>query len=330
MNNLLHLVHNPDTWISFLTLSVLEIVLGIDNVIFLAIVANRLDEPQRGPARFVGLILALVIRIAFLWSVLLLVGMSDPVFDVGSLMPPSAPAWLRELQLSWRDLILLAGGLFLVYKALTEIGEEILPGRHQRSVHGAAAFGFVVLQIVALDLVFSIDSVMTAVGLSRQLPIMVAAIVVAIIVMMVASGPVSRFIDRHPRIKMLALAFILVVGGCLVSDGLHGNVPRETLYVLIGVSLSIEGLVLALGQRAVHLGERLRAWPVRLGGLALVIVLGYFLAENLEAVGKSMLGGSAVLRISVSVLVFQAVLFVLNALARRKRLHEEKRGAASP
>jgi predicted tellurium resistance membrane protein TerC len=127
MNHLNYLVHSPDAWFSFLTLSVLEIVLGIDNVIFLALVANRLEPHQQGPARFVGLVLALFIRVAFLWSVLALVHLSAPVFDVGALLPSAAPDWLRSLDLSWRDLILLAGGLFLVYKAISEIGAEILP-----------------------------------------------------------------------------------------------------------------------------------------------------------------------------------------------------------
>lgn len=325
MDLLTHYLHSPDAWITFLTLSVLEVVLGIDNVIFLAIVANRLSRLQRAPARLIGLILALFMRVAFLTSVVWLTNMTATVLQLNQFLPEGAPTWLRSVALSWRDLILLAGGLFLIYKALTEIGAEIISGTHQRTVQGVGAFGLVVLQIVLLDLVFSIDSVMTAVGLSRELPIMIAAITFAIIVMLFAAGVVARFIERHPTVKMLALTFLIVVGASLISDSLHHHVPREILYAVIGFSLFVELFKLVAGRRFQDLGERLRHPVTRLVGLGLLIWIGYLVVQNLRYVTHDM-----VLSIIVVVLAFQVVLEVLNSLARRKRLKASSSGPALP
>jgi len=307
-------LHSPDAWLTFLTLSLLEIVLGIDNVIFLALVVNRLDRRLQGPARFTGLLLALMMRVAFLVSVVWLVGLDKPLFELGQAFPQLEPAWLRNFAVSWRDLILLAGGSFLVFKAVTEIGAEILPTGQERTVHGASAFGLVILQIVALDLVFSIDSVMTAVGLSKDLPIMIAAITLSILVMLLASGPVSRFIERHPTIKMLALTFLIAVGAHLISHGLHYGVPRYVLYVLIGFSLFVELFKLLAGRRTQDLAERLRHPLARIAGVLLLVAFGVLVAQNLRYIAHE-----TYLAIVVTTLAFQLVLEVLNALARRKR-----------
>jgi predicted tellurium resistance membrane protein TerC len=230
LDQLVAYVERPEALISFLTLTLLEIVLGIDNVIFLAIVANRLDGRDRGKARFVGLMLALVMRVVFLASVVWLTHLTTTAFAAYGYV------------FSWRDSIFLAGGLFLVAKATLEISAEVNPRPKGRRMSGAAAFGLVVVQIVALDLVFSIDSVMTAVGLSRELPIMIAAIVISIFVMLVASDPVGAFIMRHPSVKMLALAFLLLIGTALIADGFGVHFDRNYLYAAIAFSLLVEML----------------------------------------------------------------------------------------
>jgi len=228
---------DPGIWVSFITLSLLEIVLGIDNVIFISIVANRLSEPARTRARGLGLLLALFMRVAFLASVLALVGMNRPIYSY------------EGFQLTWRDLILGAGGLFLLYKATFEIGSEMRGEDLQEDSATAATFGLIVGQIVFLDLVFSIDSIITAVGLSRELPVMVAAIVVAILVMLLASGPVGHFIHRHPNIKMMAFVFLLLVGFALVGDALGVHLDRAYLYLAIGFSFIVELATLTLARR---------------------------------------------------------------------------------
>ena len=224
----LHHLQHPGIWLSFLTLSLLEIVLGIDNVIFVAIVANRLPEPARTAARSLGIILAFFMRVAFLVTIVWLVALRRTIYNFDG------------FELSWRDLILAGGGLFLLYKALVEIGAELRGEAVHERAATAGSFALVVVQIVLLDLVFSVDSIFTAVGLSRQLPVMIAAIVVAIVVMLVASGPVGNFIHQHPTIKMLALAFLLLVSAALLTDASHHHLDRTYLYMAIGFTLVIE------------------------------------------------------------------------------------------
>jgi predicted tellurium resistance membrane protein TerC len=229
---------NPGVWLSFLTLSLLEIVLGIDNVIFVAIVANRLPEPARTAARSMGIVLAFFMRVAFLATIVWLVALRKPIHNFDG------------FELTWHDLILAGGGLFLLYKAFIEIAAELRGVAVQERAPTAASFGLVVVQIVLLDLVFSIDSIFTAVGLSRQLPVMIAAIVVAMLVMLLAAGPVANFIHRFPTVKMLALAFLLLVGGALVADASHHHLDHTYLYVSIGFTLLIELLLLFVPHKA--------------------------------------------------------------------------------
>jgi len=223
-----------DVWIAFLTLSLLEIVLGIDNVIFISIAANKLSEKARGKARALGLFLALIMRVAVLWTIVVLVRKTAPIFSFG------------DFNVSWRDLVLCGGGLFLLYKATVEIGAELKGVEASAQPATASVFGLVVIQIVLLDLVFSIDSIFTAVGLSRKLPVMIAAIVVAILVMMLASGVVGGFIHRHPTIKMLALAFLVMVALALLGDAGHLDIDRIYLYGSIAFSFIVEILSLTL------------------------------------------------------------------------------------
>ena len=309
--HLIDYLYDPNAWIGFLTLCLLEIVLGIDNVIFLAIAANRLERHARPFARFFGLMLALGMRVVFLISIVWLVQLTTPLFSVGQLIPQGLPRWLAAIEISWRDFILIAGGLFLIFKATGEIGAEIFGSKAERVITGARAFFGVILQIMLLDLVFSFDSVLTAVGLTRDLPIMIAAVVVAIFVMLVASGPVSAFIARHPPIKMMALVFIFVVGAVLIAGALDPPLPPVYLYLVIGASFAIEIFKLVLGARKSDRASALQNPVLRILGLALVLALGGLVAwSGRFAPLEFYINGS------LAVLAFQFVLEALNALAR--------------
>jgi predicted tellurium resistance membrane protein TerC len=227
-------------WASFLTLSALEIVLGIDNVIFIALVATRLPKKKQLPARAIGLAGAFVMRIAFLASIVWLTKATRPLFLV------------EDFAVSTRDIVLSLGGAFLLYKATIEIhamteGQEAGEARPR-----PASFWGAIVQIMLLDLVFSIDSVLTAVGMTSNLPVMIAAIMVAIVVMLVAAGALGRFIEEHPTTKMLALAFLLLVGVALIADAAHFHIPREYLYFAIAFSALVESLNVTVLRRHVR------------------------------------------------------------------------------
>lgn len=225
---------DPQTWASLLTLTALEIVLGIDNLVFIAILAARLPAERRNRARQGGLALALITRLALLAAIVWIIGLTSPVFAV------------LGHGISWRDLILIGGGLFLLYKGTREIhlrlegeGEEGPPGERARA---AASFTGVILQIGALDIVFSLDSVITAVGMANELWVMATAIIIAVAIMLGASEPLSGFIDRHPTVKMLALSFLLLIGMTLIADGAGFHVPKGYIYAAIGFSAAVEAL----------------------------------------------------------------------------------------
>jgi len=221
------------------TLTILEIVLGIDNVIFISIVASRLPHGRRRYARRLGLAGALVIRILFLMSIIWIIGLTAPVFS----------AFGEDL--SWRDLILIAGGLFLLWKATMEIHGSIEGKSTSKAITGKPgnAVASVVMQIMLLDIVFSIDSILTAIGLSQVLWVMVTAIVISMAVMLWAAEPIAAFIEKHPTVKMLALAFLLLIGMALVADGLDFHIPRGYLYFAVTFSLFVEGLNLFARKR---------------------------------------------------------------------------------
>jgi len=228
----MEMLTTPDFWASLLTLTALEIVLGIDNLVFLSVVTSRLPESQRKRATQIGLTGALVLRIIFLSMIVWIAGLVTPVFSIG------------EHAVSWRDIILLGGGLFLLTKGTMEIhhtveGEEDEPDATKAT---ANAFTAAIIQIIALDIVFSLDSVITAIGMTQNLPVMITAVVIAIGVMMFAARPVGDFVEKHPTTKMLALSFLLLVGLALIADGLHFHIPREYLYFAIAFSASVEGL----------------------------------------------------------------------------------------
>ncbi|WP_372840240.1 TerC family protein [Phaeovulum sp.] len=227
---MLEFLSDPAIWASFLTLTILEIVLGVDNVIFISIAAERLPEALRARARFIGLVGALVLRIALLFSISWIIGMSAPVLSI------------FNIAFSWRDMILLAGGLFLIWKAATEIFAEVEGEKHTQGGAGKATMLAVITQIMVLDMVFSLDSVITAVGIADHLSVMVAAVAVAILVMMVAAEPIADFISHHPSTKMLALAFLVMVGMALVADGMHHHVERGFIYAAMVFAGGVEGL----------------------------------------------------------------------------------------
>ncbi|MCR6734277.1 MAG: TerC family protein [Afipia sp.] len=223
------LLTSPEAWAALLTLTALEIVLGIDNVIFLSVIVSRIPPQQAERARKIGLALALVFRIALLSVLVWLIGLTQPVFTVG------------KFELSWRDIILLGGGLFLIAKATHEIHAEVEARDEEGDTQPkASAFFWVIVQIIVIDLVFSLDSIITAIGMAQDLEIMIAAVVIAVGVMYVSSRPVAAFVAEHPTTKMLALAFLVLIGVALVADGAHFHIPRSFIYVAICFSAAVE------------------------------------------------------------------------------------------
>lgn len=221
---------NAEIWVSLLTLTALEIVLGVDNLVFLSVVSNKLPEEQRPLARRIGLILACLMRIALLFSIAWLTRLESPLFTV------------FDFDVSIRDMVLVGGGMFLIAKGTSEIHQTV-EGREGGVKAGVTAgMAMIIAQIVVLDLVFSLDSVITAVGLVEEVWVMVVAIIIAILLMIFAADPLSNFIDNHPTIKMLALSFLLLVGSVLVADGLHFHVPRGYIYFAIAFSVFVEAL----------------------------------------------------------------------------------------
>jgi predicted tellurium resistance membrane protein TerC len=226
----MELLADPQTWLAFVTLSLLEIILGFDNIIFISILVARLPEHRQEVARITGLALAMLTRIALLFSIVWLTSLVRPLFHIG------------EQDVSGRDLILFGGGLFLLAKSVLEI-HHTLEGavrQTQRAKRVYASFAMIVLQIGAIDVVFSLDSVFTAVGLAKDLAIMVAAIIASILVMMWVSRSVSAFIERYPTIKMLALAFLILIGVALIAEGLHFEIPKGYLYFAMAFSVAVE------------------------------------------------------------------------------------------
>jgi len=235
----------PGTWVAFVTLSLLEIVLGIDNIIFISILVGRLPPDRRPQARFVGLALAMVTRIALLFSIVWLMRLTQPWFAV------------LGNEISGRDLILFIGGLFLVVKSALEIHHLLEGAADNRKTRTFSNFVVIVVQIAIIDIVFSLDSVFTAVGLANadQVPVMVAAIVVSVLVMMLVSGSISDFVERHPTVKVLALAFLVLVGGALMAEGLAIHVHKGILYTAMAFSVAVEMINLRLRKLLAHRGQ---------------------------------------------------------------------------
>ena len=224
----------PETWIAFLTLVALELVLGVDNVIFISILAGRLPPDQQQRARTTGIAMAVITRILLLFSLSWIIGLTEPFFSVFG------------FDISGRDLVLIAGGLFLLWKSVHEIHEKLEGEVGSATARVAAAFWNVIIQIMLLDIVFSLDSVITAVGMVDQIEIMVAAVVIAAVVMVYTARPLGNFVERHPTVKMLALSFLLLIGFTLIVEGLHQHIPKGYIYFAMGFSVFVEMLNLRL------------------------------------------------------------------------------------
>ena len=236
MEYLIQLATDPAAWSALATLAVMEVVLGIDNLIFISILSNRLPEGQRSRARRIGIAMALVLRLALLGTIAIIIKLTAPVFTV------------LGNEFSWRDLILIAGGLFLGWKATTEIHEKVDPDDEAHGDGAGAATATataVIAQILVLDLVFSVDSIITAVGMTTHLPIMVIAVLIAVTTMLLAADPLSEFIHRNPTIVMLALGFLLLIGTTLIAEGFGAHVPKGYIYAAMAFSALVEGLNMA-------------------------------------------------------------------------------------
>jgi predicted tellurium resistance membrane protein TerC len=224
-------VSDPTIWLSLLTLMVLEIILGIDNLVFIAILTNRLPEERRPFARKVGLSLALLTRLLLLATLAWVVTLTQPLFK------------LAGIEFSWRDLILIGGGLFLLVKGTHEIHNSIEAAPEEKGPRvSGATFAAIVTQIAVVDIIFSLDSVITAVGMVDDLWVMVTAVVVAMIIMLVASTPLANFVNGHPTVKMLALSFLLLIGVVLIADGLHFHIPKGYIYFSLAFAIAVESL----------------------------------------------------------------------------------------
>ncbi len=243
---------DPSAWVALVTLTALELVLGIDNIVFISILAGKLHASERERARRLGLVLAMLMRIALLFSLSWIIRLTSPLFT------------LIGNEISGRDLILIAGGLFLIAKSTLEIHQKLEGAEHAISLEATPTFRSVILQIMLLDMVFSLDSVITAVGMVRQLGVMVTAVVISVIVMLLVARPISEFVEKHPTLKVLALSFLLLIGTALVADGLDHHVPKGYIYSAMGFSVFVEALNLRLGRprpAPVKLHERIVERP---------------------------------------------------------------------
>lgn len=229
---------HADTWIALLTLTFMEIVLGIDNIIFISLVAGSLPKDQQKKARLGGLSAALIMRVLLLLSITWIIGLTEPVLT------------FQEFELSWRDLILIAGGIFLLVKSTLEIHHKVEGKEEAEKELKASSFGYAIVQIVLLDIIFSFDSILTAVGLTNQLLLMIIAVVISIIIMMAFARPVGDFVNKHPTIQILALSFLILIGVMLVVEGAHYHVPKGYIYFAVFFSLAIEMLNMRYRKKA--------------------------------------------------------------------------------
>ncbi|MCD8742425.1 TerC family protein [Mucilaginibacter roseus] len=241
---------NPETWISLITLTVLEIVLGIDNIIFISILADKLPKDQQAKGRRVGLGMALITRILLLLSISWVMRLTSPLFNLSGIFGITDPEWVEKLAISGRDLILLIGGLFLIYKSTHEIHGKIEGDDDDTGNVKGHSFWGTIFQIMILDIVFSLDSVITAVGMADHVEIMIAAVVIAVCIMMWASGSVANFVNKHPTVKMLALSFLLLIGVSLLAEALEQHIPKGYIYFAMAFSVMVEMLNLKIKSKS--------------------------------------------------------------------------------
>jgi predicted tellurium resistance membrane protein TerC len=237
---------DPSVWISLLTLTFLEIILGVDNIIFISIVSNKLPESQQKRARFIGLMLAMGFRILLLLTITWIIRLVDPVFTIPFIEQEDG----KPFGMSWKDIILLAGGIFLVFKSTLEIHHKLERAVEKEATPKYSKLSAVILQIVLVDAVFSFDSILTAIGLVENVVVMIIAVVISIIIMMVYAGKISAFINKHPTLQMLALSFLIVIGIMLIAEGFHQEISKSYIYTAIAFSLVVEILNMRLRKKS--------------------------------------------------------------------------------
>lgn len=235
-----------DALIALLTLTLLEIVLGIDNIVFISILSGKLPVEQQDKARKIGLFLAMFTRILLLFSLSWVMSLVDPIFSLANLTGITDPDWVSKLAISGRDLILVIGGLFLIYKSTTEIHHKIEGVEENQKDVKVHSFTNVIFQILILDVVFSLDSVITAVGMVKHIEIMIAAVIISVIVMMISAKSISDFVNKHPTVKMLALSFLLLIGVSLIAEGFDQHISKGYIYFAMGFSMLVEFLNLRM------------------------------------------------------------------------------------
>jgi len=252
MDAIIPLLTDPAAWAALITLIAMEVVLGIDNLIFISILSNKLPEGQRERARRLGITLALVMRLGLLSTLAWLVHLTDPVISLGGSIGP------LDLTFSWRDLILIAGGAFLLWKASKEIASMLNPKESSHETDKvalvAANFGAVIFQIILIDMVFSVDSILTAVGMTDHLPIMIVAVIITVAIMLMAADPLANFINKNPGVVMLALGFLLMIGLVLVADGFGIDIPKGYIYPAMAFSVGVEVLNILVRRAKAKLG----------------------------------------------------------------------------
>lgn len=236
----------PEAWISLLTLTLLEIVLGIDNIVFISILSGKLPQDQQKKARQLGLGLAMITRVLLLLSLSWIMTLTSPLFNIGSWIGINSGEWYEKLAISGRDLILITGGLFLIYKSTHEIHNKLEGEEDEEGKVKVHSFWATIVQILILDIVFSLDSVITAVGMAEHIEIMIAAVVIAVIIMMFSAGKISEFVNNHPTVKMLALSFLLLIGVSLLAEGLDQHIPKGYVYFAMAFSVLVEMLNLKM------------------------------------------------------------------------------------
>jgi predicted tellurium resistance membrane protein TerC len=240
---------DPGVLTALLTLTVLEIILGVDNIIFISIVSNKLPDHQQHRARTLGLLLAMVFRILLLLTITWIIKLTNPIFTIGFIKVDGEP-----LGISWKDLILIAGGIFLIFKSTLEIHHKLEVARKPSATIAPSAFSAVILQIVMVDAVFSFDSILTAIGLVDNVIIMIVAVIVSMVIMIFFAGAISRFINKHPTLQILALAFLIMIGMMLVAEGFHQEINKSYIYTAIAFSLVVELINMRLRKNRQQIG----------------------------------------------------------------------------